>query len=147
MYAPHTVTLYNVIQEVDVTTFTETERDYVTILRGVFLDAVKAANVRQSGMESADAVSLYIPFSVVAEDSNGVPKTYVSPAEFMAASDRSGIWTLTTAGDAGETFFVKGVYVGTPTAARAQDGSYAVTKVDIKDYGRPRMRHFEVGGA
>lgn len=148
MYAPHTVTVYNVIQEIDMTTFKETERTYVTFLRGVFLDASKAANVRTSGIESADAVNLYIPFSVEAVDgTTGEPKRFVSPIEFVAAQDRAGLWTLSTAGDSGETFFVKGEYVASADVARAHDDSYAVTKVDMKDYGRSHMRHWEVGGA
>ena len=57
MYAPHTVTLYNVVQETDTGTFQDVEKLYVTILRGVFLEATKAVNVRESGLESADAVN------------------------------------------------------------------------------------------
>ena len=68
MYAPHTVTLYNVVQETDTGTFQDVEKLYVTILRGVFLEATNAVNVRESGLEGADAVSLYIPFSVDAKD-------------------------------------------------------------------------------
>ena len=147
MYAPHTVTVYNVIQELDPATFRETEATYITILRGVFLDAVKASNVRSSGLESADAVTLFIPFSVDASDPSGTPKTFTNPQAFLASDDKNEWWTLSTAGDAGETFFVKGEVVTTATIARAMDGSYAVTKVDEKDYGRPHMRHWEVGGA
>ena len=148
MYAPHTVTVYNVIQEVDIPTFTEIERTYVTFLRGVFLDATKAANVRASGNEGADAVNLFIPFSVEAVDPvTGVAKSYVDPTAFMAAEDRSGLWTLSVAGESGETFFVKGEVVESAPVARAMDDSYAVTKVDKKDFGREHMRHFEVGGA
>ena len=147
MYAPHTVTVYNVIQSVNTSTFVDTETAYITILRGVFFDAAKASNVRQSGMESADSVDLFIPLSVTAVDSQGNAKTYASPDAFMAAQDKSNLWTLSRAGDGVETFFVKGELVTTPTLARASDESYAVTKVDLKDYGRPPMRHWEVGGA
>lgn len=146
MYAPHTVTVYNVIQEVDVTTFRETERTYITILRGVFLDAAKASNVRVSGIEGADAANLFIPLDVAAVGTNGGAKSFVSPHEFVAARDRSALWTLSTSGDGVETFFVKGVVSATATVARAMDDSYAVTKVDKKDYGSSRMMHFEVGG-
>ena len=147
MYTPHTVTVYNVLQEVNMTTFEETEAVYVTILRGVFLDAVKAVNVRSSGLESADAVSLFIPFDVAAEGSTGNAKTYVTPQEFVSAQDKSGLWTLAGDGNGVETFFVKGEVVTTAMAARAHDDSFKVTKVDMKDYGSPGMRHFEVGGA
>ena len=147
MYAPHTVTLYNVITETHLETFVDTENVYITILRGVFLDASKAVNVRTSGLESADAVNLFIPFSVTAVDSLGNAKTYASPQEFLAAQDRSTLWTLAVEGDGGECFFVKGEVVTTAMAARAHDDSYKVTKVDMKDFGSVQMRHFEVGGA
>lgn len=148
MYTPHTVTLYNVIQGTDISTFEDTESTYVTILRGVFLDASKAVNVRASGIESADAVNLYIPFGVTAVDgTTGEEKRYVSPQEFVAAEDKADIWTLAADGSGVETFFIKGEFVTTATAARAHDDSYKVTKVDMKDYGSPSMRHFEVGGA
>lgn len=68
MYAPHTITVYNAVQETDPATFDEITKLYVTILRGVMLQASKAVNVRESGLESADAVNLYIPFSVKAVD-------------------------------------------------------------------------------
>ena len=68
MYAPHTITVYNAVQETDPATFEETTKLYVTILRGVMLQASKAVNVRESGLESADAVNLYIPFSVEAQN-------------------------------------------------------------------------------
>lgn len=68
MYAPHTVTIYNIVQETDPTTLDEVEKVYTTILRGVMLQASKGVNVRESGLESADAVNLYIPFSVEAVD-------------------------------------------------------------------------------
>ena len=68
MYAPHTVTIYNVTQETDQTTFKDVQKSYITVLRGVMLQASKAANVRQSGLEGADAVNLYIPFSTPAVD-------------------------------------------------------------------------------
>ena len=172
MYAPHTVTVYNVLPEVDMTTFEETETAYVTILRGVFLDAAKAVNVRSSGIESADAVNLFIPFSADAYDghpgvggdwsqkdydgiitsdefffSTGVSKRFVSPHEFISAQDKRNLWTLAGDGYGVETFFVKGEVVTTAAAARAHDYSFKVTKVDIKDYGSPSMQHFEVGGA
>ena len=148
MYTPHTVTVYNVVQETDMATFEETERVYTTILRGVFLDASKARNVNQSGLVSADAVDLFIPFSVEAVDgATGAVKTYAGPQEFWAAQDRTGLWTLSVEGNGGETFFVKGEVVEPVAVARAHDESYTVTKVDTKDFGRPQMRHWQVGGA
>ena len=46
MYAPHTVTIYNVVQEIDPTTLDEVEKVYSTILRGVMLQASKGVKVR-----------------------------------------------------------------------------------------------------
>lgn len=75
---PHTVTIYNVSQETDPATFKDVEKTYITVLRGVLLEASKAANVRQSGLEGADAVNLYIPFSTPAVDGvTGTEKRYV----------------------------------------------------------------------
>ena len=80
MYAPHTVTIYNSVKETDPATFKDVTKLYVTILRGVLCEASKGANVRKTGLEGADAVNLYIPFSVEAIDgATGKPKKYVVP--------------------------------------------------------------------
>ena len=71
MYAPHIVTIYNIVQEIDPTTLDEVEKVYTTILRGVMLQASKGVNVRESGLEGADAVNLYSPFSVSGGRGNG----------------------------------------------------------------------------
>ncbi len=155
MYAPHTITVYNVIHTTDVTTFAETDTAYVTVLEGVFVDASKAVNVRKSGLEGADAVDVYIPVGVKATDGlTGAAKQYAKPMDFWAAANKSGLWTLSFEGNGGETFFIKGRHVITKTvsgstvididAARLHDDCYNVTKVDEKDYGTPK--HWEVGG-
>lgn len=148
MYAPHTVTVYNVAQETDKTTFEEVTRLYATVLKGVFLEASKAVNVRDSGLEGADAVNLYIPFSVSAVDGvTGKARRYVGPQKYWHADDRSELWTLSVNGNGGDTFFVKGEFVtDNQTEALAQDDCYNVTKVDMKDFGSPDMQHWEVGG-
>lgn len=152
MYAPHTVTIYNVTQETDPNTFKDTQKSYITVLRGVFLEASKAANVRESGLEGADAVNLYIPFSSPAVDGvTGQKKQYVGPQEFWRASDKSGLWTLSTDGNGGTTFFIKGEVVEPDKTEQMlemfYDDVYKVTKVDMKDFGSSTMQHFEVGGA
>lgn len=149
MYAPHTVTVYNSVKETDPYTFREETHLYVTILRGVMLQASKGVNVRESGLEGADAVNLYIPFCVEAVDgTTGKPKTYTGPQAFYNAADKSGLWTLSVNGNGGLTFFVKGEFVTDKEAvAMAQDGCYNVTKVDEKDFGSVDMQHWEVGGA
>lgn len=152
MYAPHIVTIYNVTQETDQETFRDTQKSYITVIRGVMLQASKAVNVRESGLEGADAVNLYIPFASPAVDGvTGQEKRYVGPQEFWRAADKSGIWTLSTDGNGGTTFFVKGEVVEPDKTEQMiemlYDDVYKVTKVDMKDFGSAAMQHFEVGGA
>lgn len=151
MYAPHTVTIYNIVQEIAPTTLDEVTHVYITILRGVMLQASKGVNVRESGLEGADAANLYIPFTVEAVDGKtGAAKTYAKPQEFVKAADRSGLWTLSYDGNGGETLFIKGEFVLDGTnlnVVRYHDDCYNVTKVDAMDYGSPDMQHWEVGGA
>lgn len=148
MYAPHTVTVYNVTRDIDKDSFTAVTDLRVTILRGVFLQATKGANTRETGLEGADAATLYIPFDVEAVDGvTGAARQYAGPKAYWAAEDRSGLWTLSYDGDGGNTFFIKGEFVtDKESVARSQDGCFEVTKVDVMDYGSPDMRHFEVGG-
>lgn len=142
MYAPHTVTVYSTIE--DPVTFKETR--FITVLRGVFMDAAKASNVRSSGLEGADGVNLLVPFSVRATDGVSLlDKVYVDPKEFESATDKSGLWTLRI-GD----FFVKGEVVEDKDFQYINlnyDDVYRITKVDKKDFGSESMRHWEVGGA
>lgn len=144
MYAPHTVTLYNVGEE-DLVTFEQPIN--ATVLRCVLLDASKAVNVRTSGLEGADSVNLYIPFEVSATDAlTGAARTYVDPKEYATAADVSGLWTL----DTSNCFFAKGELMEIAdfqTINRKYDGVYNVTKVDKKDFGSAFLRHWEVGGA
>lgn len=148
MYTPHTVTVYNVVREPDPATLKDVTNLYVTVLDGVFCEASKGVNVRKSGLEGADAVNLYIPFTVKAMDGfSGKPKTYTGPQAFFASSDRTGLWTLSTTGNGGDTFFVKGEFVtDNEGVALAHDNCWNVTKVDAKDFGSADMQHWEVGG-
>lgn len=146
MNLPHTVTVYNVATVVDTTTFDETTVNFMTVLSGVLVDETKASNVRQSGLVSADAVTLHIPLGIVGVDAvTGTEKTYVDPMAFWAAEDKSDKWTLSTDEN---TFFVKGVVAEADKdfqyISMAHDGVYNVTKVDKKDFGG--LAHFEVGG-
>lgn len=142
MYAPHTVTVYSPVE--DPVTFEVTQ--HITVLRGVFMDAAKAANVRASGLEGADSVNLFVPLSVGATDGVSLlDKRYVDPKEFETAQDKSGLWTLRI-GD----FFVKGEVVEENDFQYINanyDDVYRITKVDKKDFGSESMLHFEVGGA
>lgn len=137
MYTPHTVTVW----------YTGGAEPHVTVLRGVFYDAAKAANAAKVGMEGADAVDLYIPLSVKATDAAGEPRQFVGPKAFAAAEDKSGLWTL----DTGQTFFfVKGEVTEGRTFQEVNarhDNVHRITKVDVKDFGSPSMHHIQVGGA
>lgn len=152
---PHTVTLYNVSVETDKDTFEDTLTNHITILRGVLLAAVKAVNVRESGLEGADAVSLYIPFFVEAVDGvTGKSRQYAPPMAFWRAEDKGGLWTLSVSSKApgvdGGSFFIKGEAVEPDKAVGAielmYDHVYDITKVDEMDFGTPDMRLWQVGG-
>lgn len=147
---PHTVTIYNVSTKVNPETLKEELFNYITVLHGVLLDASKAVNVRESGLEGADDVNLYIPFSVNAVDGvTGQKKQYAPPMEFWRMEDKTGYWTLSVTGHGGKTIFVKGEVVEPDLSEEkislAYDGVYNVTKVDEKDFGG--LPHFEIGGA
>ncbi len=109
----------------------------------------KAVNVRESGFKGADAVNLYIPFSVKAIDgATGKAKKYAPPQEFYrATADKSGLWTLSVSGNGGLTFFVKGEFVtDKEDVALSQDDCWNLTKVDAMDFGSEDMQHWECGG-
>lgn len=140
---PHTVTVYNTGDE-DPVTFERV--DHITVLQGVFYDASKAVNVRESGLSNADSVNLMIPFSVKAVDGvTGEPQTYLSPKEYETAMDKSKHWTIKT----DNCFFVKGEVVRPGLTFQQINASFDnvhnVTTVDEKDFGA--LQHLEVGGA
>ena len=145
---PHTVTLYIITE--DQVTFEQVTN--ITVLEGVLLDAAKATNVRSSGMENADAVTVYIPFSVKAYDGQTAEiKRYVSPKEYNAAADKSGLWTLDSAPPTDvSTFIVKGEVIEPEKdfqwINRTHDDVYRINSVDAKDFGSEEMKHFEIGG-
>lgn len=141
---PHTVTLYQTETVID-DKLNETTVNHITVLEGVLLIASKAANVRATGLEGADAVNLYIPFDVKAVDGvTGTEKKYVDPVEgWRLEGDKSDIWTISMG-----TVFVKGRVV-LPNATQATlemgyDNVYQVTKIDKLDFGG--MPHWEIGG-
>lgn len=147
MYAPHTVTVYNSVKETDLTTFEEVTRLYVTILRGVMLQASKGVNVRESGLEGADAVNLYIPFNVEAADgTTGKPKPTPARRRFTTRRTSPACGRSQSTETAAQPF-LKGEFVtDNETVALAHDDCYNLTKVDMMDYGSPDMMHFECGG-
>lgn len=145
---PHVVTVYNTeTTELPENDFKPTLINHITVLHGVLLDASKGSNVSKSGLEGADAVTLYIPVRVRAFDGvTGMEKRYIGPIEFWRADDKSTLWTLSVSRNC---FFVKGKAVHpdwtVQTIEAAYDDVYDVTKVDFKDFGG-EMSHFQVGG-
>lgn len=143
MYAPHTVTVFN---------SREDGLPVATILRGVFLDVSKGANVKASGMENADAATLYIPFAVEAVHAEtGEKQTFVGPKEYGSVIEKEHYWTLRTSGTGGaaDCFFARGeIHESGKYQAinSAFDDVFRVSTVDTKDFGTPDMQHWEVGG-
>lgn len=147
MYTPHTVTIYNVSENPDTL-----EQEYnVTFLRGVFLDRRQAINIEKSGLQDADAATLFIPFSVEAIDAETEsPKEYIGPKAYRQLSDVTGYWTLEPGGvsSGADTFFVKGEvlsYEGYGKMREQYDDVYDITTVDMRDFGSEDMQHWQVG--
>ena len=150
---PHTITMYNVEIYTDKATLQDTLVNHITVLKGVLVDASKAVNVRESGLEGADAVNLYIPFDVDAIDGvTGKKKEYVGPLKFWRADDKSGVWTMSIGGTKthglnGSCFFVEGEAVhpdlDVQTIEMMYDGVYDITSIDRKNFGG--LPHFEIG--
>jgi len=147
---PHTVTIYNVQHDFDKTTQKDSFKNYITVLRGVLLQASKMVNVQESGLKDADSVNLYIPRDVEAIDGiTRKPKTYAGPMEFTRSDEKEKLWSLTLDGRGDDTFFVKGDVVEPDLPfegiALKYDDVYNITKVDLMDFGG--LQHWEVGGA
>lgn len=152
---PHTITMYNVEIRQDKDTVKDHLVNHITILRGVLVDASKAANVRESGLVGADAVNLLIPFDVKASDGvTGEEKKFTDPLEFWAAEDKAGLWTMSVGGTKthgvnGSCFFVKGEAVHPELDVQAiemlYEHVYDITTIDEKDFGG--LQHWEVGAS
>lgn len=144
---PHTVTVYNVTAENPDTLMPDVQ---ITILRGVFLEISQGANIVKTGLENADAATLHIPMRIKAVNAvTGQEQKYVPPKEYDRLTDKSGFWTVGRR-DNQTCFFVKGEVVEQMADYAAindrYDFCYAVTTVDIPDYGNPELRDFVVGG-
>lgn len=133
-----TVTLFNRSFNAE----TEEETYYPTLLEGVDLVETKGANVSKSGMDSADAVKLYIDFANMA-------KQYLPPKAWDALPEEEKQDYITF--HSAEDFFVKGDRsdVELPEEYVYEwmyenfDDVYKVTTVDKYEDILP---HFEVGG-
>lgn len=136
-----TVTLFNR----SVNPETEEERYYPTLLEGVDLVETKGANVSKSGMDSADAVKLYIDFANLGK----TLKPYLPPKawDVLPEEEKQNYITFHST----EDFFVKGdrTDVELPEENAYEwmhetfDDVYKVTTVDKYEDILP---HFEVGG-
>lgn len=148
---PHTVTVYNKMADEK----TGISMYNITILRGVFLDISKGANVMKSGLVSADSATLYIPMSIKAINADtGEEQKFVGQKEYerLAQSDIHEYWTLRTGGISStvDCFFVKGEVTdksGFNDMKNRYDDVYDVSTVDTKDFGSKSMWHWEVGGS
>lgn len=133
-----TVTLFNRSYNAE----TEEEKYCPTLLEGVDLVETKGANVSKSGMDSADAVKLYIDFANRA-------KQYLPPKAWDALPEEEKQNYITF--HSTEDFFVKGDHtdVKLPEESAYEwmrenfDDVYKVTTVDKYEDILP---HFEVGG-
>lgn len=148
MYTPHTVTVFNVDEDMD--SFLPVVN--AVVIRGVFLDISEGSNVEKSGLESANKATLYIPFSAKAVDAvDGMEKSYLNPKEYQNADNKRPYWTLrkSSPDSAAPCFFVKGEVselVEYSEAKNRFDFVYDVKTVDLRDFGSEDMRHWEVGG-
>lgn len=149
MYTPHTVTVYNAHEDIDTL-----KNEYnITVLKGVLLDISKAANVIKSGLENADAATLFIPFAVNAVNGvTGDPQTYIEPKEYERLESKAGYWTIRPGGTNSnkDCFFVKGEVVEVGKDFQEinyfHDNVFRVSSVDPRDFGSSDMQHWEVSG-
>lgn len=136
-----TVTLFNRSFNAE----TEEEKYYTTLLEGVDLVETKGANVSKSGMDSADAVKLYIDFANLGK----MVKPYLPPKTWDALPEEEKQNYITF--HSTEDFFVKGdrTDVELPEESAYEwmhenfDDVYKVTTIDKYEDILP---HFEVGG-
>lgn len=133
-----TVTLFNRSFNAE----TEEETYYPTLLEGVDLVETKGANVSKSGMDSADAVKLYVDFGNIA-------KSYLPPKEWENMPDKCKQHFLTF--NPAQDFFIKGDHTDleipeSEAYGWAHDNLDSVYKVTTVDRYEDIMPHFEVGG-
>lgn len=135
-----TVTVYNKTSD----DLMGTETWYATVLENVRLMVTKGANVSRSGMDSADAASLYVKFEMLQDGC----KAYLPAKEWQRMPDKCKKFFFTFT--SGEDFFVDG---NTSTEEAGEDffsymkekydNCFKVTNVDRYDL----IPHLEVGGA
>lgn len=128
------VTIFNKI--IDPTTRNEVlKRAYIY---NVLYTESHGANIISSGLESADAVKIYIPL----ESLKNASKEAVKPENF---EDPETQFTLTRG-----SIIVKGIHEEDFTTVRELEKkhsqTYKITTVDVRTFGSERLWHIEVGG-
>ena len=149
MYTPHTVTLFNAIEDAE-----SLEMSYnMTVLDGVFLDCTERKSNTNTGAQPGNTVTLYIPFNVTAKDVfTAAEKLYQPPKVFDNADDKSTLWTLKSAGESSGAacYFVKGIVpeaISYGKLKEAYDDVYDISSVRTLDYGSADMQHWMVTGS
>ena len=138
MFYNKTVTLFNRSFNAE----TEEEKYFPTLLENVNLVETKGANISKSGMESADAATLYVSLDNMA-------KPYIEPKEWaeLPEEEKANYITFTPTDD----FYVSGDHNGTelPESNAYEymlDNFDSVYKVTHIDKYTDVMPHLEVGG-
>ena len=117
-----------------------------TILRDAHWEENKAVNVINSGLATADAVSVMVWFSV---DADG--KRYLPQKQYAALSPEAAnrLWTFTQGVDR----LIKGAIdddippMTINEIVAKYDSCITIKSVDTMDYGRKHMQHWEVSGS
>jgi len=147
MFAPHTVTLVNVITSKNAD-YTEENTLHAVVLHGVFLDVSDGSRPSQNGSTNDYNATLLIPEDVDARDPfNGRKMHYVSPEEYKGDDNT---WTVKACGSTSniDCYFVKGERSAHDyrTMRMTYPNVYDSVSVTHYDYGSASMRHWEVRG-
>ena len=139
MYTPHTVSLINF----------HNDTPYLTVLRGVMLQALNGQSVQRRGDQDEANATLFVPLSVRAANSAGESVSFLPPRDYARCADPDLYWTLQTeGGSAGRcSFFVKGEIPAACSLAEAReryDYVYVVAGWQLHDYGSINLQHFEI---
>ena len=139
MTAPHTVSLVCFHHDTP----------YLTVLRGVMLQALNGQSVQRRGDAEETQTTLDIPLSVFATNEAGESVTFLPPLEYARCADPENHWTLQPEGESAgrSSFFVKGELSEACSLAEARekyDYVYAVACWQLHDYGSRSMQHWEV---
>lgn len=137
------ITIYNKCYDEETQSYSKYKRTYI---KGVNIQIDKAVSVGDKGLNTADNVSVYIPFT--ADFSN---KKYIKPKEYDRLSDKDKEYYFTIGkGD----IIVKGIIDFDITGRdkntikhlnNLYDDVYTITNISTNDFGSLSMQHWEVG--